>query len=107
MNNINSIDITEFKQIQRIITLHRSKPFQVVNNENLLTSWEIGVFLSERIRNSAWDSKTVKQQLNEFVQPKTEQIEKMEITQQMTEQIVHAAHVQLQNVEIIKPIVQH
>ena len=34
MSNINSITTTEFQQVQGIISLHRSKALQTVNNEN-------------------------------------------------------------------------
>jgi len=123
MSNINSITTTEFQQVQGIISLHRSKALQTVNNENLLTAWEVGAFVSARLDNSAWGSKTVKQlseylrtqdptlrgyssrniynmvafyeayssiqfseyqeklKLNEFVQPKTAQIEGADIEQ--------------------------
>ena len=66
MNNINSIETTEFQQVQGIISLHRSKALQTVNNENLLAAWEIGAFVSDRIKNSTWGSKTV-MQLSEYL----------------------------------------
>jgi predicted nuclease of restriction endonuclease-like (RecB) superfamily len=66
MNNRSNITTTEFQQVQGIISLHRSKALQTVNNENLLTAWEIGAFVSDRLENSAWGSKTVKQ-LSEYL----------------------------------------
>jgi len=66
MSNINNITTTEFQQVQGIISLHRSKALQTVNNENLLTAWEVGAFVSARLENSAWGSKTVKQ-LSEYL----------------------------------------
>jgi hypothetical protein len=66
MDNINSIATKEFQQIQGIISLHRSQALQTVNNENLLTAWEIGAFVSARLKNSAWGSKTV-MQLSEYL----------------------------------------
>jgi predicted nuclease of restriction endonuclease-like (RecB) superfamily len=66
MNDINSITTTEFQQIQGIITLHRSKALQTVNNETLFTAWEVGAFVSARLANSVWGSKTVKQ-LSEYL----------------------------------------
>ena len=66
MSNINEIETTEFQQIQGIISLHRSKALQTVNNENLFTAWEVGAFVSARLKNSAWGSKTVKQ-LSEYL----------------------------------------
>ena len=66
MSNINNIATTEFQQVQGIITLHRSKALQTVNNESLLAAWEVGAFVSDRLKNSAWGSKTVKQ-LSEYL----------------------------------------
>jgi predicted nuclease of restriction endonuclease-like (RecB) superfamily len=66
MSNINSIETTEFQQVQGIISLHRSQALQTVNNENLLAAWEVGAFVSDRLKNSVWGSKTVKQ-LSEYL----------------------------------------
>jgi len=52
--------------VQGIISLHRSRALQAVNNENLLAAWEIGAFVSARLKNSAWGSKTV-MQLSEYL----------------------------------------
>ena len=129
MNDISNITTEEFQQVQGIISLHRSKALQTVNNENLLTAWEIGAFVSARLENSAWGSKAVKQlseylrtqdptlrgyssrniynmvafyeaysslqfaeyqeklKLNEFVQPKTAQIESAGIEQSMIQPV--------------------
>jgi len=56
----------EFQQVQGIISLHRSKALQAVNNEHLLAAWEVGAFVSARLQNSAWGSKTVTQ-LSEYL----------------------------------------
>jgi predicted nuclease of restriction endonuclease-like (RecB) superfamily len=56
----------EFQQVHGIISLHRSRALRTVNNENLQTAWEIGAFVSERLKNSAWGSKTV-MQLSEYL----------------------------------------
>jgi len=66
MSHINSIATTEFQQVQGIISLRRSKALQTVNNEHLLTAWEIGAFVSIRLKNSTWGSKTV-MQLSEYL----------------------------------------
>ena len=66
MSNINHVETTEFQQIQGIISLHRSRALQTVNNENLLVAWEIGAFVSVRLKNSIWGSKTV-MQLSEYL----------------------------------------
>jgi len=51
----------EFQHIQGIISVHRSNALQTVNNEILLTAWEVGAFVSARLQNAAWGSKTVMQ----------------------------------------------
>ncbi|KAA6333008.1 Endonuclease NucS [termite gut metagenome] len=38
MNNTNSIATQEFQQVHDIISLHRTRALQTVNNENLLTT---------------------------------------------------------------------
>ncbi|MDR2928738.1 MAG: PDDEXK nuclease domain-containing protein [Cytophagaceae bacterium] len=66
MDNTNSIATQEFQQVHGIISLHRSRALQTVNNENLLTAWEVGAYVSARLKNSAWGSKTVTQ-LSEYL----------------------------------------
>ena len=66
MSNIDRVETTEFQQVQGIISLHRSQALQAVNNENLLATWEVGAFVSARLKNSAWGSKTV-MQLSEYL----------------------------------------
>jgi len=56
----------EFQQVQGIISLHRLRASQTVNNENLRAAWEVGAFVSARLKNSAWGSKTV-MQLSEYL----------------------------------------
>ncbi|MDR3246677.1 MAG: PDDEXK nuclease domain-containing protein [Prevotellaceae bacterium] len=67
MNEHNDIvSVQEFEQVHSIISLRRSRALQTVNNENLLTAWEIGAYVSDRLKNSAWGSKTV-MQLSEYL----------------------------------------
>ena len=129
----------EFAQVHGIISLHRSRALQIVNNENLLTAWIVGAFVSMRLKNSTWGSKTVVQlseylrtqdptlrgysrrniynmvafyeaysstqsieyqeklKLNEFMQPKTAQLENTQIIQSQTEQIVQFQTAQISN----------
>jgi len=54
MSNINGIATAEFQQVQGIISLHRSKTLQTVNNENLLIVRKIGTFVSAWLKNSIW-----------------------------------------------------
>jgi len=66
MSNENTIASQEFQQIQGIINLHRYRALQTVNNENLLVAWEVGAFVSARLKNAVWGSKTV-MQLSEYL----------------------------------------
>ncbi|MDR3329215.1 MAG: PDDEXK nuclease domain-containing protein [Prevotellaceae bacterium] len=67
MNEQNHIASTqEFEQVHGIIALRRSRALQAVNNEHLLTAWEVGAYVSARLKNSAWGSKTV-MQLSEYL----------------------------------------
>ena len=61
-----SIPTKDFQQVQGIITVRRSQALQTVNNENLLAAWEVGAFVSEKLKNSAWGTKTVTQ-LSEYL----------------------------------------
>jgi predicted nuclease of restriction endonuclease-like (RecB) superfamily len=131
MENRNDVvSLQEFEQVHGIISMHRSQALQAVNNENLLTAWEVGAYVSARLKNSAWGSKTVMQlseylraqdptlrgysrrniynmisfyetyssiqfieyqeklKLNEFVQPKTAQLQIQSIVQPLAGQIV-------------------
>jgi predicted nuclease of restriction endonuclease-like (RecB) superfamily len=64
-NNTN-IATQEFAKVHGIISQHRSRALQAVNKENLLTAWEVGAFVSARLKNSAWGNKTVTQ-LSEYL----------------------------------------
>jgi predicted nuclease of restriction endonuclease-like (RecB) superfamily len=52
-------DDIEFKEVLAIIMLRRTRASQVVNNEVLLSAWEVGAFVSERLKTEAWGAKTV------------------------------------------------
>ena len=65
MNNTN-LATQEFIQVHEIIFQRRSRALQTVSNENLFTAWEVGAFVSARLKNSAWGSKTV-MQLSEYL----------------------------------------
>ena len=56
----------DFAQVMQIIELHRSQAVQAVNHESLLTAWEVGAFVSDRIKNAQWGAKVV-QQLAEYI----------------------------------------
>jgi len=58
-----------FEQIHSIIEMHRSRALQVVNNESLLTCWNVGQYVSEKLESSLWGSKVVTQ-LSEYLRTK-------------------------------------
>jgi len=58
--------VDDFRQVHGMISQHRLRALQAVNGEVLLTAWSVGAFVSERLRNSAWGSKTV-MQLSEYL----------------------------------------
>lgn len=66
ITKINTVDAQEFEQVHDLIALHRSRALQAVNNESLMTAWEVGAFVSGRLKNAIWGSKTV-MQLSEYL----------------------------------------
>lgn len=64
MNNnnltITEIPTTDFEYICSIIDLHSLNALQKVNEEHLLTCWEIGQNLSSRIKEGKWGDKVVR-----------------------------------------------
>ena len=56
----------DFAQIVQIIENNRSQAIQVINHASVLTAWQVGAYVSGRIKNAAWGSKVV-QQLAEYI----------------------------------------
>lgn len=56
----------DFAQVLQIIELRRTRAAQAINHESVLMAWEVGSFVSNRIKNAAWGSKVV-QQLAEYI----------------------------------------
>lgn len=56
----------QFEEVRQIIELHKSKALREVNNELVLSAWEVGGYISERLKKSVWGSQTVKQ-LSEYL----------------------------------------
>ena len=56
----------DFAQVLQIIEQRRTRAAQAINHESVLTAWEVGAFVSNRIKNAAWGSKVV-QQLAEYI----------------------------------------
>ena len=49
----------EFELVNRIIERHWSRAIGLANAESLMTYWTVGAFVSERLKNAQWGSKTV------------------------------------------------
>jgi len=58
--NIPKENYTEFQQVCNIIDLHTARALARVNEEHLLTCWEIGSFISNRINSGKWGDKVVR-----------------------------------------------
>jgi predicted nuclease of restriction endonuclease-like (RecB) superfamily len=56
----------EFSHVLQIISERRSRASQFVNSEVLASAWEVGSFVSSRLKSAQWGSKTVTQ-LSEFI----------------------------------------
>lgn len=56
----------DFAQIIKIIEQNRSQAIQVINHASVLTAWQVGAYVSDKIKNAAWGSKVV-QQLAEYI----------------------------------------
>ena len=56
----------DFAQIVQIIEYNRSQAIQVINHASVLTAWQVGAYVSDKIKNAAWGSKVV-QQLAEYI----------------------------------------
>jgi predicted nuclease of restriction endonuclease-like (RecB) superfamily len=49
----------EFQQLFALIAARRERASQAVNNEQILNAWEIGAYVSQRLKAETWGSKTV------------------------------------------------
>lgn len=65
-NEVALLHKNEFEIVYQIISSHRNKVVQVVNNESLLMMWEIGGFVSTHIKSANWGDGIVRQ-LAEFI----------------------------------------
>ena len=56
----------DFASVLQIIEQNRLQAAQMINHASVLTAWQVGAFVSDRIKNAAWGSKVV-QQLAEYI----------------------------------------
>lgn len=59
----------EFETVYSIITAHRERVARVVNNESMAMVWEVGGYVSNKLRSSAWGDGVVRM-LAEFIHTK-------------------------------------
>lgn len=55
-----------FEEIRSIIVTHRSSASRGVNTESILMSWEVGAYISARLKSNEWGSKVVTE-LSEYL----------------------------------------
>ncbi|MBQ9586283.1 MAG: DUF1016 family protein [Bacteroidales bacterium] len=69
MESISINACKDFETVFGIITAHRNRVAQRVNGESILMVWEVGSFVSERLKTAKWGSGVVRQ-LAEFIHTK-------------------------------------
>ena len=65
----NEIRKQDFNNVYSIIDIHRRRALQEVNNNSLLIAWNVGAYVSSKIRSSEWGSGVVSE-LSEFLRTK-------------------------------------
>lgn len=67
---LSGLDMTrQFDEIVDIILSHRSRASRAVNNELLMTAWQVGSYVSKKLKSEEWGSKVVTQ-LSEYIRAK-------------------------------------
>ena len=59
----------QFDEIVDIILSHRGRASRAVNNELLMTAWQVGGYVSKKLKSEEWGSKVVTQ-LSEYIRAK-------------------------------------
>ena len=66
MNNPITTYRNDFEAIYKIITLHRDRVVQQINGDTVMMVWEVGGFVSGKLKTSTWGSGVVRQ-LAEYI----------------------------------------
>ena len=66
---LDTIVSQEFNQVYTIIDIHRKRAFQEINNNSLLIAWNVGGYVSVKIKSSEWGSHVVTE-LSEYLRTK-------------------------------------
>jgi len=48
-----------FNQARDLITLRKARMYQAVNKESILCNWEVGMYVSNKLKTAEWGSETV------------------------------------------------
>lgn len=68
--DLSGLDMTrQFDEIVDIILSHRARASRAVNNELLMTAWQVGGYVSAKLKSEEWGSKVVTQ-LSEYIRAK-------------------------------------
>lgn len=59
-NNMQPLE-QQFAELLSIINYHRSRASQAVNGQQLLSAWNVGAYISNKLRTNQWGSKVVTQ----------------------------------------------
>jgi predicted nuclease of restriction endonuclease-like (RecB) superfamily len=59
----------DFNQVYSIIDIHRKRAFQEINNNSLLIAWNVGGYVSAKIKSAEWGSGVVTE-LSEYLRTK-------------------------------------
>lgn len=88
-NNIPVLE-QQFVELLSMINYHRSRASHAVNEQQLLTAWSVGAYVSNKLKTEQWGSKVVTQFVefiipNSFVQLPTAQIHNADVELLTTE----------------------
>lgn len=65
-NNVNIEIRNDFNQIFGIISYHRQRVSKTIDDESLRMIWEVGGYISHKLKNAEWGAGIVRQ-LSEFI----------------------------------------
>ncbi len=66
MEDKSNIPVQEFNEVISIILRHRSRASITINDENLLSAWYIGAYISHKLKSEEWGSQVVSK-LSEYI----------------------------------------
>ena len=79
MNNPITKYRTDFETIYGIIAAHRGRVVQQVNGETVMMVWEVGGFVSSKLKTAAWGSGVVRQ-LAEYIHTQDPTVRGLELS---------------------------